>query len=364
MAKLDYTKFDHEAPQFIADLVADFRLTPIQAAGFPGNFAAESRYFTDIIEDGAKAKGWAGGTGYGQWTGMKKGERRYECENYWTRNHYFGASSLAECAQNYIGNYKWLWVELHGPEGARVLPKLRKANTIEEAVQIVGKEYERPANLSKSLAERIRGGKRALDLYTKRLPKPTPGAGEPLPDVGEKPMVKPTIPQPISLPAPAMDLSQLLGLASGAASMLPGPLGPIIGIVGKVLANNAANPQTSLEPVEVPAILNQIVTEAKISPEVQHVTNSEPAWYQQRSKWAAIIGALTPIAALAGFNVSPDMANTVAGGISMVGSAIAAYLAYRAGTAKKPLFTREPDPRDKEMAEMRATLAALTAKLQ
>jgi hypothetical protein len=58
---VDYTKFDSEAPQMIADLVADFRLTPIQAAGFLGNFAVESRYFTDIIEDGAINKGWAGG---------------------------------------------------------------------------------------------------------------------------------------------------------------------------------------------------------------------------------------------------------------------------------------------------------------
>jgi hypothetical protein len=365
----DYSRFDKYGPQLIADLIADFRLTPNQAAGFPGNFGAESDGFTDIVEDGAIAKGTAGGTGWGQWTGLGRG-RRGQFEAYLTRNHFFGLSSLSEAANSYIANYKWLWNELHGPEGARVLPKLRNVTAVEDATEIVGREYERPANLSQSLAARIRWAKRALDRYTADPPKPTQWGGPipetPAPDtVKESVMPKqPQIPVPIALPTAAPDLSQLLNFATMFGGMIPGPIGQVIGVVGKVLANNAANPNTNLEPHEVPAILNQIVEETKASPEIQHVTNTETAWYQQRSKWSAIVALATPVAALAGFNLSPANSELISGGLATVGSAISAYLAYRAGTAKKPLFTKEPDPRDTEIANMKMQLAALTAASQ
>lgn len=156
------------APQFITDLVKDFHLTPAQASGFPGNAAIESRFFTDIIEDGAKAKGWAGGHGWFQFTGMKKGDRRYEFER-WLRR----TSHLGYRADNYLGNYSMLFRELKGPEGRRVLPKLRLCTTPEQAARVVCTEFERPADPQATMAKRQAAAREALELWKQSPPPPT-----------------------------------------------------------------------------------------------------------------------------------------------------------------------------------------------
>lgn len=156
------------APQFITDLMKDFSLTPEQASGFPGNFAIESSFFTDIVEDGAIAKGWAGGNGWPQFTGMKKGQRRYEFEA-WLRQ----MASHGYRANNYLGNYSMVYRELKGSEGRRVLPKLRACTTPEQAARVVCLEYERPASPSATMAKRQAAAREALDLWRKNPPPPT-----------------------------------------------------------------------------------------------------------------------------------------------------------------------------------------------
>ena len=39
-------------------------------------------------------------------------------------------------------------------------------------------------------------------------------------------------------------------------------------------------------------VRDEIVQEVQRIPEVQHVTGSEPHWYQQRSKWSAIVSGI------------------------------------------------------------------------
>jgi hypothetical protein len=164
-------KFDREAPQFIADLIHDFKLPDWQAAAFPGNGGGESRGFEDIVEDGAIAKGWKGGTGYFQWTGVTRNNPRRAQFEAWIRR----MSKFGYRCDNYLGNYSFLYRELKGSEGARVLPKLRACQAIDQAVQIVCLVYERPnAKAAKaSMATRIRYAKRALALYRENPPLPT-----------------------------------------------------------------------------------------------------------------------------------------------------------------------------------------------
>lgn len=162
-------KFDRYAPQMIADLVHDFGLADFQAAGFPGNFGAESAGLTDIVEDGAIAKGWAGGTGWAQWTGLtdqpgtSRDGRRKQFED-WLKRKGFSADS-------YEGNYSFLFRELKGGEGRRVLPKLRQAKNVEDAADIVCREYERPAK--NNYGPRREWARRALEGYRAKRPAPT-----------------------------------------------------------------------------------------------------------------------------------------------------------------------------------------------
>lgn len=158
-----YERWNKWAPQFIADLVHDFGFTPEQAAGFVGNFAAESAYFNDIVEDGAIAQGWAGGTGFAQWTGPRR--KTFEA---WIKRKGYAADS-------YEGNYSYLFRELKGHEkGADhsyVVPLIKASKTPENAAWRVAHYFERPKVIN--LGPRAKAAKEALELYRKNPPPPT-----------------------------------------------------------------------------------------------------------------------------------------------------------------------------------------------
>lgn len=161
MPKTNLTKFSKYAPQMVADLMNDFGLKDFQAAAFPGQTAAESAWMTDIIEDGAKAKGWAGGTGWFQWTGMKARRGIFER---WLRRKGWSADS-------YEGNYSMVYRELKGSHKS-VITAVRKAESLEEATRIVCLKYEGPKDPEQSMSLRIKGAKLALELYRAKPPKP------------------------------------------------------------------------------------------------------------------------------------------------------------------------------------------------
>lgn len=354
-----YDKFDRYAPQMIADLMHDFGLKDFQAAAFPGQTAAESRWMTDIIEDGAIAKGWRGGTEWFQWTGT----RRRQLETWQKRIGY--------PSESYELNYSFLFRELKGPE-RRVLNALRQAETIEAATEIVCRQFERPADPDASMRLRIRGAQRALEKY-----RADPSAYQPtkwktdttaIPGL-EKPVPRHNLPSTVPAQPDIASILQHLGpLLTGVGGVAMGPGGVVLAELAKAVARAAVNPATPIQPAEAPVVTAEVVKELQQSPEFQHVTNTETHWWQQRSKWAAIIGVatavLTPALKLAGVNfiLSPDLADAFASVLAAVGSAWAAYLAYRAGTAKRPLFAREPEKPDTSLLLARE-IAALQKKV-
>lgn len=163
-----YERWNKWAPQFIADLMHDFGLTAEQAAGFVGNFAAESAYFNDIVEDGAIAKGWAGGTGFAQWTGPRR--KTFEA---WLKKKGWKADS-------YEGNYSYLYRELAGLEKKAdhryVIPIIKAATSAENAAWRVAKYFERPKVIN--IGPRAKAAKEALELYRKNPVPPTKWASD------------------------------------------------------------------------------------------------------------------------------------------------------------------------------------------
>jgi len=194
-----YERWNAWAPRFIADLIHDFGFTPEQAAGWVGNFAAESDYFRDIVEDGAIAKGWAGGTGFAQWTGARR--KAFEA---WIKKKDWKADS-------YEGNYSYLFRELKGYEPRSVtglrsdlVNIVKAAPTVENAAWRVGTYFEKPKDLNASIQKRYKAAHEALELYKKNPVPPTVWAT----DHKEPPMpVTPTptptpVPTPVPVPVP------------------------------------------------------------------------------------------------------------------------------------------------------------------
>jgi hypothetical protein len=104
--------FEAKAPGIMRQLMADFGLSVDDAAAILGNIGHECAGFTLLQEQRPTVKGSRGGWGWCQWTGP----RRTAAERYWSRHGYDPSSDTA--------NYKWLFLELKGPEGRRALPAL------------------------------------------------------------------------------------------------------------------------------------------------------------------------------------------------------------------------------------------------
>ena len=74
---------------------------------------------------------------------------------------------------------------------------------------------------------------------------------------------------------------------------------------------------------------------------IENITNTELKWYQKRSRWAVVVAIVTPVLALAltrmGLEFGESEKDFVVSILVAFGNAIAAYFAYRAGVAIKPL---------------------------
>lgn len=338
---VDYTKFDKYAPQMIADLMHDFGFTDWQAAAFPGNGGAESAGFTDIIEDGALAKGWAGGTGWFQWTGLKAGQRRALFEA-WCKRKGLRPDS-------YEANYSFLYRELKGFSGTEsgIVQLIKNAKSLDEASNIVCSKFLRPA--VNNYSHRSVWSRRALEKYRSNPPKPTVWKTDIQPDVViPKPPVPPVIPVP---PAPQplppsvgnKTLEEILAMLP--AVLINALIAQLPNLIAKAVEEATRDrtiPLNSSAPREAGQEVAQIVMDRVMSvPEVRHATNTETKWYQQRSKWASIVSlglvVATPLLTKYGFDVSPENQDMIIEGCMYVGGVWTAYLAYRAGTATRPL---------------------------
>lgn len=203
-----YERWNKWAPQFIADLVHDFGFTPEQAAGFVGNFAAESAYFNDIVEDGAIAKGWAGGTGFAQWTGPRR--RTFEA---WLKKKGFKADS-------YEGNYSYLFRELKGyvPRALTGLdPNLvnivKAATTVRDAAWRVAGYFEKPKVIN--LEPRAKRAQEALELYLKHPVPPTEWATDNTEEQKKMPEDKNVVVMPAEPAKPVLQSKVMQGVMGG-----------------------------------------------------------------------------------------------------------------------------------------------------
>lgn len=157
--------YDKWSVIFINRLMKDFNLDLLGAVAIVGNAGHESAGFKKLQEVKPLVPGSRGGWGIMQWTGP----RRREAEAYWERNNLDPSDMDA--------NYKFLFVELSGPEGG-VLPRVKSAKTLEEKTKIFSEMFLRPG--IPHMDSRVIWSKRALDAWGKQVQKSTQKPIEPL----------------------------------------------------------------------------------------------------------------------------------------------------------------------------------------
>lgn len=144
--------FEKWAVIFMRYLMADFNISVLDAAAIIGNAGHESAGFKSLQEIKPLVPGSKGGYGIMQWTGP----RRREYEAYCSRNKLNPADMET--------NYKFLFVELKGPEG-KVLAAMAKVKTLNEKTKVFSDVFLRPG--IKHLNSRYEWAARALEAYTK-----------------------------------------------------------------------------------------------------------------------------------------------------------------------------------------------------
>lgn len=158
--------FNKWAPWFMDKLIHDFALSVEDAAAIIGNAGHESGGFQSLQELKPLVKGSRGGYGIMQWTGP----RRRDFEAYCERNK-LKPSDMET-------NYKFLFVELQGPEG-KALDKLRKEPDLAAKTQSFMLTFLRPG--IPHLDQRITWAKRAMAAYDKApVEKPSAPATPPM----------------------------------------------------------------------------------------------------------------------------------------------------------------------------------------
>lgn len=91
-----------------------------------------------------------------------------------------------------------------------------------------------------------------------------------------------------------------------------------------------------------PELAQAIQIAIDTTPEMQHVLNTE-RWWQKRSRWSMVISfssiLINPILKTAGldYDLGTSQQGLLADGLTAFGQLWAGYLAYRAGTATRPL---------------------------
>lgn len=164
--------FNKWAPWFMQKLGEDFGLSPLDAAAIIGNAGHESGGFKSLQEKKPLIPGSRGGYGIMQWTASRR--RAYEA---YCKKHKYDPADMET-------NYRFLFVELKGPEG-RVLEKVKSAKTLDEKVEVFMKGFLRPG--IEHLPSRKIWASRALEAYKKSVPPVDyplePKEKKPLPEV-------------------------------------------------------------------------------------------------------------------------------------------------------------------------------------
>jgi uncharacterized protein (TIGR02594 family) len=165
-SKIASGTFDQKAPSIMKRLMADFGLTPEQAAGIMGNLGHESGGLKIMQEIGKS--GGKGGLGWAQWTGS----RRKKFEAY--------LQATGQQANSDEANYGFLKQELStGGDEADAIPNIKRAHGLTGmggTVYNFERKFERSGDVNKDTGEivkqkqyqsRYNYAQRALDLYNK-----------------------------------------------------------------------------------------------------------------------------------------------------------------------------------------------------
>jgi hypothetical protein len=148
--------FQVKVPVFMQQLMKDFGLTAVQAAGVFGNIGQECSGFT-ILHELGEPEG-KGGYGWAQWTGSRR-EAFFD----WCNQHNLKYTDDE-------ANYGFLEYELRTSEQPTILA-LQKTSTLEGAVQTFATFFERPGILA--LKSREDWAALALDAFKKSPTIPT-----------------------------------------------------------------------------------------------------------------------------------------------------------------------------------------------
>lgn len=115
------------------------------------------------------------------------------------------------------------------------------------------------------------------------------------------------------------------------------------------LAKEADKKSNNMSQADVNKVAPQVTQKVEeaikkdIQPIVDNLTNSEANWWQKRSFWSSIVSLVgvvaIPIAARYGLEgyLSQENLDVAVDTLTKLSGVLSAYLAYRAGTALKPL---------------------------
>jgi len=140
--------FEQKSPAIMRQLMEDFDLDAIQAAGILGNIGHECNGFHNLHEIGQPAR--RGGYGWCQWTGPRRNEFLD-----WCKQHHLDWKTDA-------ANYGYLTEELRGSERAAI-SALLKTTTLAGAVKAFERNFERAG--VPNYAARNQWAKLALAAY-------------------------------------------------------------------------------------------------------------------------------------------------------------------------------------------------------
>lgn len=136
--------FNKNAPIVMADLMRDFGLSSVQAAGLLGNIGRECGGFTDMVEDKGSGRGMC------QWSGPRAREFEAFCRK------------LGKTIHDLDANYAFLKHELSGAY-ASCVRALKAQRTLQGATKSFMDTFERPG--IPALNDRIRWANLALAAY-------------------------------------------------------------------------------------------------------------------------------------------------------------------------------------------------------
>lgn len=159
-----YEFFNEWAPKFMGLLIEDFDLSVEDSAAVIGNAGHESAGFKSLQEIKPLVPGSKGGYGIMQWTGP----RRRDFESYCKRNSLVPSDMMT--------NYKFLFVELKGPEG-RVISKLKAAKGLNAKTKVFSDTFLRPG--IPHMDSRYVWAQRALDAYSRSAGESQASVSEP-----------------------------------------------------------------------------------------------------------------------------------------------------------------------------------------